>query len=88
MITIASQEIKRRGIGIVDQDCRREPVHVIRNNRPEYVIMREEDYQLLLDDLTMARVAASEADLKTGRLTKGTAADLMNEVDATPESAG
>lgn len=83
MITIASQEIKRRGIGIVDKDCRREPVHVIRNNRPEYVILREEDYQLMLEDLTLARVAESEADLKAGRFTKGTAADLMRALDDT-----
>ena len=85
MITIASQEIKRRGIGVVDADCRREPVHVIRNNRPEYVILREEDYQLMLEDLTLGRIAASEADLQAGRFTKGSAADLMKALDAARE---
>ena len=87
MITIASQEIKRRGIGIIDADCRREPVHVIRNNTVEYVILREEDYQILLEDLASARIAASEADLNAGRFTKGTAADLMRELEEPAESA-
>ena len=86
MITVASQELKRRGIGIIDEDCRREPVHVIRNNRPEYVILREEDYQMMLEDLTLARVAASEADLKAGRFTKGNATELIQEIDAAIES--
>lgn len=87
MITVASQEIKRRGIGIVDQDLQREPVHVIRNNRPEYVILREEDYQLLLEDLTLARVAASEVDLQAGRFEKGSSTDLMRKLDDTTGTA-
>lgn len=82
MMTVASQEIKRCGIGVVDKASRSEPVHVIRNNRPEYVILREEDYQTMLEDLTLARVAASEADLKAGRFSTGSAADLMRELDA------
>ena len=86
MITVASQELKRRGIGIIAEDCRREPVHVIRNNRPEYVILREEDYQRMLEDLALARIAASEADLTAGRFTKGSAADLLRELDAAIES--
>lgn len=85
MITVASQELKRRGISIIEEDCRREPVHVIRNNRPEYVILREEDYQMMLEDLTMARVVASEADLAAGRFTKGAAAELMQELNASIE---
>ncbi len=82
MITVASQELKRRGIGMIDEASRQEPVHVIRNNRPEYVIMREEDYQIMIEDLALARVAASEADLKAGRFTQGNAAELLHAIDA------
>jgi PHD/YefM family antitoxin component YafN of YafNO toxin-antitoxin module len=32
------------------------PVHVIREDRPQYVILREEDYRALLDDLATARL--------------------------------
>jgi len=80
MLTIAAQEIKRCGIGVVDKSTRREPVHVIRNNRPEYVILREEDYQTMLEDLSLARVTASEADLEAGRSRTGSAADVMRDI--------
>jgi PHD/YefM family antitoxin component YafN of YafNO toxin-antitoxin module len=85
MLTIAAQEIKRCGIGVVDKATRTEPVHVIRNNRLEYVILREEDYQTMLQDLSLARIAASETDIEAGRFSSGSAADLMREIDA-PES--
>lgn len=81
MVTIPSQEIKRCGISVLDRVSHHEPVHVIRNNRPEYVILREEAYQMMMQDLALARVASSEADLKAGRYAKGTAAELMQEVE-------
>ncbi|EAR23482.1 type II toxin-antitoxin system Phd/YefM family antitoxin [Nitrococcus mobilis] len=46
---ISAQELKRRGIGAIDAALRDGPVHVIRRNRPCYVILSEEDYQRLVD---------------------------------------
>lgn len=46
--TISAQELKRRGIGAVDQALQAGPVHVIRRNRPQYVILSEVDYQRLV----------------------------------------
>jgi PHD/YefM family antitoxin component YafN of YafNO toxin-antitoxin module len=86
MITIPAQEVKRRGIGAVDKDLAREPVHIVKNNRPTYVVLFEEDYQTMMEDLALARIEASEADLRAGRVRKGSAADLMNELDE-PEPA-
>lgn len=45
--TVSAQEIKRRGISAVDEALQHGPVHVIRRNRPSYVILTEEDYQRL-----------------------------------------
>ena len=45
---VSAQDIKRRGIGAVDTALRQGPVHVIRRNRPTYVILSEEDYQRLI----------------------------------------
>jgi len=45
--TIAASELKRRGISAVDEAIKLGPVHVIRYNRPRYVILSEEDYQRL-----------------------------------------
>ncbi len=46
---ISAQELKRRGIGAVDRALREGPVHVIRRNRPSYVILSEEQYRRLLE---------------------------------------
>jgi PHD/YefM family antitoxin component YafN of YafNO toxin-antitoxin module len=44
MNTIAAREIKRHGISTVDELLKHGPVLVTRNNRPGYVVMREDDY--------------------------------------------
>jgi len=80
MNIIAAQEIKRRGIGAVDKALAHGPVRVVRSNRPQYVVLSEEDYESLLDDLAEARLAASEADWKAGRGRRGSAAQLMAEL--------
>jgi len=73
MKTIASQEIKRRGIAAVDESLKNGPVHVIKNNKPQYVILSEEHYNELLmaeNDAYMTRVRASLEDVKAGRVRK------------------
>lgn len=80
MLTISTQEIKRRGLGVVDQLLEREPVHVVKNNDLTYVVLREEDYQIMLEDLSLARIVASEEDVKAGRVKRGSAADLIKEL--------
>lgn len=80
MNTIAIQDIKRGGIGVVDKALANGPVHVIRGNRPRYVVLSEEDYEEMLRDLADARLAASEADLAAGRVRRGTARQLMKEI--------
>ncbi len=44
LTTVAAQELKRRGIGAVDEMLTKGPVHIIRNNKPQYVVMTENDY--------------------------------------------
>lgn len=45
MNTLPAKEIKRRGITAVDKALKKGPVHIVKNNRPQYVVMREEDFQ-------------------------------------------
>lgn len=80
MTMIAVQEIKRRGISAVDKALLNGPVHLIKSNHPAYVVMSETSYQDLIDDLAEARLAASELDLKAGRVRRGTATTLMKEL--------
>ena len=77
MNMIAAQEIKRRGMAAVDHLLEQGPVRIVKNNRPRYVVMSETEFDLMMSDLAEARLAASEADLKAGRVRKGTAARLM-----------
>ena len=50
MNSIPAQEIKRLGISAVDKALRLGPVHVVKNNRPRYVVLTEEGYQELVQD--------------------------------------
>ena len=83
MNTIPAQELKRRGIAAVDGLIDKGDIHVIRNNRPEYVVLTEERYRELVaeaEEAYVARVKASLEDLKAGRVKRGTAADLIKEL--------
>jgi PHD/YefM family antitoxin component YafN of YafNO toxin-antitoxin module len=83
MNTIAAGDIKRRGISAVDDLLARGPVHVIKNNEPEYVVITEERYKELLDAEDEAfniRIRASLSDVKAGKVTRGSADDLIKEL--------
>ena len=84
MNMIAAQEIKRRGMTAVDSLLEQGPVCVVKNNRPRYVVMSETEFDAMINDLAEARLAASDADLKAGRIRKGTAANLMAELRKEP----
>jgi len=81
MNTIPSQDIKRRGISAVDEALKKGPVHVIKNNRPQYVVLSEEDYLALLDvqqDAYVERLKVALEDEKAGRVKRfANPADLL-----------
>lgn len=85
MNTIPAQELKRRGIAAVDAMITTGDVHVIRNNRPEYVVLTEARYQELVaeaEEAYVARVKASLEDVKAGRVRKFASADeLLKALD-------
>ena len=47
MNTISAQEIKRHGISVADEALKEGPVQIIKNNRPQYVILTREQYSRL-----------------------------------------
>jgi PHD/YefM family antitoxin component YafN of YafNO toxin-antitoxin module len=85
MNTIPAQEIKRRGIAAVDAMITTGDVHVIRNNKPEYVVLTESRYQELVaeaEEAYVARVKASLEDVKAGRVRKFASVDeLLKALD-------
>lgn len=86
MNVIPAQEIKRRGIAAVDDRIAEGDLHVIRNNRPQYVVLSEERYQELIvaeQEAYYARVRASLEDVKNGDVEKFKAVDdLLKALDA------
>jgi PHD/YefM family antitoxin component YafN of YafNO toxin-antitoxin module len=85
MRTIPAREIKRRGIGAVDALLCEGPVHVIKNDRPSYVILTEGQYEELVESMeeaTLARVKASLEDVKAGRVHRyKNLEELMNAIE-------
>ena len=82
MQTIPAKEIKRRGISAADEALQHGPVHVIRNDDPVYVILREEQYQELVEaqaEAYRARLREALEDMKAGRVTRSTAGNLIRE---------
>lgn len=83
MNTIAAQDIKRRGISAVDEALKKGPVHVVKNNQSQYVVLSEERYRELIeaeDEAYIARIHASLEDVKAGRVKRGTVGDLIREL--------
>jgi PHD/YefM family antitoxin component YafN of YafNO toxin-antitoxin module len=83
MNSIPAQEIKRRGIAAVDELIAKGDIHVIRNNRPQYVVLSEERYQELMvaeQEAHYLRVRESLQELKDGRVKSGTADELIKEL--------
>lgn len=84
MNAVAAQDIKRKGISAVDEALKEGPVHVIKNNQPQYVVLTETRYRELIeaeDEAYVARVRASLEDVKAGRVKRGSAEDLIRELE-------
>jgi PHD/YefM family antitoxin component YafN of YafNO toxin-antitoxin module len=89
MNIVPAQEIKRRGIAAVDEALAQGPVHIVKNNRPQYVVLTEARYQELLEmqeEAVLARVKASLEDVKAGRITRHRSVDaLLKHLDKSAE---
>ncbi len=85
MRTIPAQEIKRRGISILDNILTQGPVHIIKNNLPQYVVLTEERYQELAeaeDEAYLFRLKNSLEDIKFGRTTEfKNVSDLIQAIE-------
>ncbi len=82
MRTVPAREIKRRGIGAVDDALADGPVHIIRNDEPAYVVMSAAQYREMLDaqhEAHVARVKVALEDVEAGRTRKVSAQALIDE---------
>ncbi len=85
MNTVAAQEIKKRGMKAVDEKIEEGPVYVIKNNKPQYVILSEKLYSELIEEQNasyIARVRTSLNDVKAKRIqTFKNAEDLLRAIE-------
>ncbi|WP_133511105.1 prevent-host-death protein [Candidatus Thiosymbion oneisti] len=84
MNSIPAQEIKRRGIAAVDERIAMGDLYIIRNNQPQYVVLPQKRYEELLaaqEEALVVHLRASLEDLKAGRVKRGTAEDLIQELN-------
>ena len=82
MNIVPAQEIKRRGIAVVDEALAQGPVHIVKNNPAQYVVLTEAPYQELLEmqeEAVLARIKASLEDAKAGRTTRHRSGDALLE---------
>ncbi len=82
MRTVPAREIKRRGIGAVDEALEEGPVYVIKGDQPRYVILAEEHYRQLVEaqqEAYVARVKEGLEDLRAGRTRRVGAEELIKE---------
>ncbi len=80
MNNIPAQEIKRRGISAVDNALLHGPVHVIKNNRPQYVVLSEERYEELValeEAASLAHIKHSLEDIRADRINRYSDVDTL-----------
>lgn len=89
MNTVAAQEIKRKGISAVDEALKEGPVHVIKNNLPQYVVLTEVRYRELIeaeDEAYTERLRKSLEDVKAGRVRRfKSAGELLRALEEEDE---
>jgi PHD/YefM family antitoxin component YafN of YafNO toxin-antitoxin module len=80
MTLLPAQEIKRRGISAVDEALALGPVHIVKNNQPQYVVLSESAYRELLEaqeEAAIARVRASLEDAAAGNVTSHASVEAL-----------
>lgn len=82
MRSIPAREIKRRGISAADEALAEGPVYIIRNDRPSYVVLTQDQYKELADvyeEAALERVRQSLKDVEAGRVKRSTAQEIIEE---------
>jgi PHD/YefM family antitoxin component YafN of YafNO toxin-antitoxin module len=82
MRTISERELMRRGLSVIDEMIDDGPVHVLRDDRPMYVVMPVACYDLMVEaqrEAETAGVRKALADVSDGQVRRITARQLIEE---------
>jgi PHD/YefM family antitoxin component YafN of YafNO toxin-antitoxin module len=81
---VSAGEIKRRGLGSLDELLADGPVYVIRNGKPRYIVLLEDDYAELLEGYEEAarqRIKASLSEVAEGTAESTSLQGLIEDLD-------
>ena len=78
--TMPAQEIKRRGMSVLNADLANGPVYVISNNTPKYVVMLAEDFKRMRHEAFVRQCREAMAEYRAGNYKSGTVEDLMADI--------
>lgn len=79
-VTIPAQEIKRRGMSVLNEKLASGPVWVISNNTPKYVVLFADDFRRMRHEAFVAECLQSKAEYEAGNYKVGTAKELMADI--------
>lgn len=79
-ILIPVQEVEKCGSSFFDDALERGPLHIVEDDRPICVMMKEADCQEMVSDLAELRIAASEADIRAGRVKQVSVESLLKDI--------
>lgn len=83
MKSILAKQIKQHGVAFLDNLLKDGPVHIIKNNKPKYVVLSKKDYDALCKneyEIYLERIKASLQDVKSKKVKKGSARELIKEL--------
>lgn len=78
-VTMPAQEIKRRGMSVLNEKLASGPVWVISNNTPKYVVLFADDFRRMRHEAFVAETLRAEAEYKAGLGRRVTVEELMAE---------
>ncbi len=80
-MTIPAQEVKRRGMSVMNESLAKGPVWVISGNRPRYVVMLADDFRRMRHEAFVQGVRESEAEHRAGLGRETSVDELMEAFD-------
>jgi hypothetical protein len=82
MNCVQAREIKKRGIGALDEALLRGPVRIVRRDRPSCMVLslaQFEEMQEASAEACAARIKAALRDVRAGRVRAVTAPELLRK---------
>ena len=79
--TFPAQEVKRRGMSVLNESLANGPVWVISNNTPKYVVMFADEFKRMRHEAFVNECLQSDAEYRAGLAKRVTVEELMKEFD-------